>query len=776
MTKKLSTHFLANSFQKLLPSFFQNFLAQLTNFSELPSSSQNQLIDSLYRLIHEANQNYYKKAEPFLSDHLYDQFYQQLFALEKKYPQLKQINSPTSKIGNDLNESIKKITHQYPMISLANAYNLEDLKRFEIQNQKVTTSKFTYISELKIDGVAISATYDKGKLIQAATRGNGIVGDDITQNIQNLQCFPKNVLEQKKFEIRGELYMTIAHFKELYQKVLNKQKKKLVNPRNTVAGSIKLKNQIELKDRKINAFTYFLNHSTLQFENYTEELNWLKSQGFSTNPIRKENPNITSVHQFCLEWETQRKTLPYQIDGIVIKVNSKQHQANIGETNKHPRWAIAYKFITEKKETTLLDIQFQVGRTGKIVPVAYLESVFISGSTISRASLYNADELQRLDLKKGDRVLIEKAGEIIPKVIQVTQTSKNNLAFVFPKNCPVCQSPLSKQQEKQIDFYCISQNCSVQLHRQVEYFVGQNAMNIVGVGTSLIEKLLEKKLISSISDIYRLSLDQLLSLDKVALKSAQNILTEINKSKEASLEYLITGLGIHLIGKHIALTLAQYFKNLDNLEKGFTQIEWGKKFISIPGIGNIFIDKLLSDFQSDDLPKEQILHRLFKTLEIKAKALKDKAKALEELLHSFRSSQNSFYDFEQMLEGLQLIKKLKGIGHHHIQNIVQWFSKPNNQTLIADLKNLGLKMEYISSFKKNTFSNKIFVLTGTLPTLSRKQAQEKIIIHGGKISNSVSLKTDFILYGENAGSKLAQAKKLEVSLLTEVEFLDLLKP
>ncbi len=743
-------------------------LLQLTSFSNLKPAQQTQTLSQTYSLLEKANQTYYQKANPVVDDSTYDLLYRQLVRIEDKYPQYINPNSPTQNIGNDSQSFLKKNQHKFPMLSLSNAFDINDLKKFHIQNKKyVLDGPLEYVCELKIDGVAISATYDQGVLKQATTRGNGLIGDDITQNIRAMQCLPEYISEKTEIEVRGELYMTLENFQTLYQKLL-KEKKTIMNPRNIVAGSIKLKKSTAVAKRKIHCFLYFVQGKSISFNTYVEELQWLKEKKFSVNPKRKICSNIQETHNFCLEWQNKKKDLPYQIDGVVTKVNSKQNQNSIGFTSKHPRWAIAYKFITEKQITKLLNVVFQVGRTGKIVPVAHLVPILISGSTVSRASLHNSDEIRRLSIKIGDFVIVEKAGEIIPKIKQVKSSTESSKNIAIPVHCPICKTPLTKQEE-QVDLYCPSLQCPAQIQRAIEYFSSLEAMNIQGLGHSIIQKLIEKKLINSIVDIYKLTLDQLLTIDKIAEKGGHKLLNNIENSKKQSLEKLLTGFGIPLIGKTIGLDLSRYFNQMDLLIIGIKNMNLALNTISIQSISSTNIDELLGIFailieKSDPSTLNLSIQRLL--------ILKFKPEWQEKLTVYLKDEiqRKKFYF------GLKDFKALKGIGKKKINSLFRWFTLNSNQLLLEQLKLNNLNLSYVksnSSYNKQ-IENKTFVLTGTLTTLSRNEAKEKIQTMGGHVLSSLNQTTDFLIAGKKAGSKLNKAKVFGTKVLDEHNLLQLL--
>ncbi len=665
-------------------------------FCSMNNSVESKII-RLKKIITEANNNYYSLGSSGMSDQQYDLWYKELEALEKDYPQYLTPDSPTLRVGSDLNPAFKKRQHESPMLSISNTYNEEDLKDFHRQVTDVIDEKeLEYVVELKIDGAALSLVYEDGALLYAATRGDGSKGDDITSNVKTIADIPLKLtgpLSKGRVEIRGEVYMTRENFQKLYEYTLETEGKQLQNPRNTAAGSLKLKDPKIAARRRLNFFAYsLLNQDEESY--YWEHLELLKKSGFQVNPHRTKTKDVNGVLSFCSKWETERGQLPYDIDGMVIKVNKVLHQSRLGYTAKSPKWVISYKFKAEAAESQLLDVSYQVGRTGIITPVANLKPVSLGGTVVKRATLHNFDEINRLGLQHKDYVYIEKGGEIIPKVVSVILDKRpsDSKAIEVPKHCPECSSPLEKIEEE-VALRCMNSDCPAQLQRSIEYFVSRQAMNIENLGPSLIEQLLREKLISSVCDLYNLTVEQLSSLERMAEKSARNVIDALKASKAQSLENLIMALGIPYIGKTAAKTLAKAFKNLDAL-------------------------------------------------------------------------------LEANLEQLVAVNE---IGEKMAESLLAYFSNSKNQKLVEDLRKAGLNFKYISTTKEvEAVSGKTFVLTGTLPNLSRDEARKKIENAGGKVSGSVSKKTNFVVAGEAAGSKLEKAQKLGVAILSEEQLVGLL--
>lgn len=645
----------------------------------------------LSSFLKKANDSYYKESFSLISDAEFDEKLQELESLEKKHPELKTKESLTEVIGDDLKNDFPKLKHQSPMLSISNAFNGEDVEAFvrSVQNQSEETVE--WVCERKIDGVSLSLIYVDAELKTAVTRGNGIEGDVVTLNAKTILDIPHKLKEKIPgiLEVRGEVYMEKQAFLDFNEKMQLESKKTFQNPRNTVSGSLKLKDPIETQKRPLRFFAYSIVSETPS-RTHSENLELLKSIGFTPNDywLCKSLQEIMDIiHQV----DAQRNALDYDIDGMVIKVNDLSFQNELGHTSKSPRWVIAYKFKAEQGITRVLSVEYQVGRTGALTPVANLEPVRLAGTTVKRATLHNFNEIQRLDLHILDYVYVEKSGEIIPKILRVAMDKRETLVqrIERPTLCPICNSTL---EQEEIIIRCENLHCPAMKQSLLEHFVSREAMNIESLGPSLIAQLLNTNTISKISDLYRLSAQDLLALERMADKSVNNILSAIEKSKENSLEHFLHALGIRFVGRSTALNLAKYFKNIQSLMKASEE-----ELKLVPDVGDK-IAKSLFDFFQDQ-------------------------KEMEEL--------------KFLLE-------------------------------------LGLPSQFKGEIK-TLFLGETVVITGTLPTLDRKQARQILEENGAKVSSSVSKKTSWILSGDEAGSKLSKALELGLPIHDEEWLLERLK-
>lgn len=670
------------------------------------STSVIERIRFLRAEIERHNKLYYETAFPEISDREFDALLEELSKLEEAHPDLITADSPTQKVGETtMPDLFQEIRHEVPMMSISNTYNPGELRDFDGRVRRLLdiTGDVEYVVELKIDGVAVSLRYEDGKLVYGLTRGNGEFGEAITQNLKEIKDIPKTL--PKKFspaggllEVRGEVYMQTADFEQLNE--LLPEEERFANPRNLTAGSLKQKDSSVTASRPLRMFAYALGATNLEVpETHSEFLGWLKEAGFVVNDQYRIAKNIDEVLEIVTEWEERRKALPYPTDGLVVKVNRRRYWEIMGTTSKSPRYMTAYKFSAEQAITVLEDISCQVGRLGTITPVAHLAPVFLAGSTISRATLHNADELERLGVMIGDRVVIEKAGDIIPKVVRVQESLRtgDEKPYVFPTTCPACHDPLARS-ELEVAVRCENISCPAQVHERLVHFAARAAMDIEGLGDVLVRQLRENNLVNSISDLYRLQQEQLAVLERMGAKSAQNVIDELEKSKKRPLHHFLFGLGIPHVGATAAKLLARHFRTVEDL--------------------------------------------------MNAKA-----------------------------EDLQ---QIEGIGGIMAESITEFFANETNRALLGELRELGLEAPN-SLYKEKgaqaegAFAGKTFVFTGTLPTLSRDQAKELAEAAGAKASGSVSKKTDYVVAGEEAGSKLDKALQLGVTVLTEAEFLDLLE-
>ncbi|MFZ4590532.1 MAG: NAD-dependent DNA ligase LigA [Ignavibacteria bacterium] len=654
-------------------------------------------IDSLREKINDADYKYYVLAQPDIEDNVYDGLIKELEELEKEYPLLITPDSPTQRVSGEPTKKFEVILHDVPMLSLANSYNFEDLIEFDNRIKSIINeTEIEYVCELKIDGLAVSLKYENGFFRKGATRGDGTKGDDVTNNLKTIRSIPLKIHKGslKDFEVRGEVYINKEDFLRINEEQETRGEKLFVNPRNTAAGTLKLKNSRVVASRPLNVFVYYLLSKDYKLNSHQENLETLKEMKFPVNNHFKKVKGIEEVKKFCDEIDEVRDSLPYEIDGVVVKVNSIAQQEILGNVAKSPRWAIAYKFKAKEKVTKINSITLQVGRTGTITPVAELEPVFLAGSTISRATLHNFEEIKRKDIREKDYVKIEKGGDVIPKVTEVVldKREKSSVEYPEPDKCPVCSTKLEKPEEE-VYIYCPNYFCPAQIQGRIEHFVHRDAMEIEGLGSSIVAILLEQGLIKDFADIYTLKdkRKEFLAIDRFGEKSVDNILNAIEKSKEKPFEKVLFAIGIKQIGERTAKLIAKHFGSLENLSKA---------------------------------PEEEI---------------------------------DDIYE----------------IGPSIARSVVMFFNDDKSKELVSKLKTAGLKFELDSDEKtklNEKFVGKIFVLTGTLTKFTRNEASDLIEKLGGRTTSSVSKKTDFLLAGEEAGSKLDKAKKLGVTVLSEDDF------
>ncbi len=671
----------------------------------MSSESVEKRIKELRELIRKYDYHYYVLSESLVSDYEYDQLYKELEKLERENPHLITPDSPTQRVGSDLTKEFPPVKHKVPMLSLSNTYNEEELFDFDrrVKENLPAGSKVEYVTELKIDGVSISIIYRDGLFYKAATRGDGFTGEEVTNNVKTIKSVPLKVNERKlnelgltDFEVRGEIFMELEAFKKLNEERERNGEKLFANPRNSAAGTLKLQDPKLVAERPLDIFVYYLLAENVNIETQYENLITLKELGFKVNPHFKLCKNINEVLAYCDEWEAKRDELSYEIDGVVVKVNSIEQQKILGNIAKSPRWAVAYKFKAKQATTKINKIVWQVGRTGALTPVAELEPVFLAGSTISRATLHNIDEIKRKDIRKGDTVIIEKGGDVIPKVVSVVLAERpaDSKEVDVPTECPVCGAKLYRPPDE-VAIYCPNTNCPAQIKGRIKHFVSRGAMDIEGLGEALVDLLVDLGLLKSVDDIYRLKnhYDELVNIEGLGHKSVKNILDAIEKSKSQPLERLLYALGIRYVGAGAAQKLASHFGNLDDLMKA----------------------------EEEELEK--------------------------------------IYDV-----GPQMSKSIRA-----------FFENEDNIKMIERLREAGLNFKASASKPELQILNgKSFVLTGTLESMTREEAKNKIISLGGKVSSSVSRKTDFVVAGENPGSKFTKAKELGVRILSEKEFLEIL--
>ena len=651
-------------------------------------------IKELRGILNKANDAYYQDAKPFISDRDFDASLKELDSLEQQFD-LVNPNSPTLRVGGKISSNFATVHHPVPLLSLDNTYNPQELVNFDERiKKKLGHSNYNYLVELKFDGASIRLRYENGKLVLGATRGNGEQGDNISRNLKTVKDIPLNL--QGNFpaivEVRGEAYMEKEAFSRMNMRREEDGLSVFANPRNSTAGSLKMQDPKAVAQRPIRFFAFDLIFDD-ELDNITQsdKIELLKEYGLPFNEYPKICKNLNEVLDVIEYFDAIRHELPYETDGAVIKVNQTNLRDQLGSTSKFPRWAIAYKFEAEQAQTIINDISLQVGRLGTITPVAELDPVLLAGTTVKRASLHNEEEIHRKDIRIGDTVIVEKAGEIIPQVVSVIipNLKERSSIFVFPEHCPACNAKLVKY-DGEVAWRCINPTCPPQIRIKIEHFASRDALDIEGLGESVVDQLVTEGLISNYADLYDLKIDQIIPLERMAEKSAYNLVNAITKSKEHSFERVLYALGIRFIGKTVAKDLAKAFKSLERL----------------------------------------------------------KSASLDELL------------------------AVNSIGPRIAASVKQFFGNQINNEIVARLFENGLQFETeeveLSSF---LLKDKIVVLTGTLPSLSRNQASELIEKHGGKTSSSVSQKTDIILAGESAGSKLIKAKTLGITIWDETEFL-----
>lgn len=526
-------------------------------------------IDFLQKSLEQLNHQYYALSNPSISDFEYDLLMKELEKLEKDYPEYADPNSPTQRVGNDINQEFQQLEHKYPMLSLGNTYNEDELREFDNRIKKAIDESFEYVCELKYDGTSISLTYENGRLKHAITRGDGSKGDDVTANVKTIRSIPMTLMGNdypSYFEIRGEIFMPHAVFQKLNEEKVLSGEPPFANPRNAASGTLKIQNSALVAKRKLDCYLYYLAGDQLPSTSHFMNLEKARTWGFKIPPYMKRCSTLEEVFEFINYWDVERKNLPFDIDGIVIKVDSLQQQRNLGFTSKTPRWAISYKFQAERAETRLLTVDFQVGRTGAITPVANLEPVLLAGTTVKRASLHNADQIQLLDVRLNDFVFVEKAGEIIPQIVGVNKVKRpeNSLPLDFIKECPECNTPLARN-EGEVAFYCPNENgCPPQITGKIEHFISRGAMNI-NAGEATADLLFRQGLVTRISELYKLTKEQLLTLDRFAGKSAENLIKSIDDSRQVPFHRVLYSLGIRFVGETVAKKLATHFKTIDAL-------------------------------------------------------------------------------------------------------------------------------------------------------------------------------------------------------------------
>ncbi len=657
----------------------------------------DQKIEGLREKVRYHEHLYYVLDHPEISDTEFDKLMQQLQQLEVEHPTLITPDSPTQRVGGKPREGFVKVRHSSPMLSLDNTYNEEELRAWERRVHELTGRKdVDYVCELKLDGMSLSLGYDDGQLVRGITRGDGTVGEDVTLNVRTVRSVPLSIPKEKlkkagipaDFEVRGELLMPLAAFKKMNEERETKGLSLFANPRNATAGTVR---QLESKvtaQRRLDYFAYgLLQNGRTYFDRHSKTLDALNAAGLKVNPNRKLVRSMEQVWDFIRQWEGKRDSLPYEIDGIVVKVDRVALQDELGFTGKAPRWAIAYKYAARAGITKLEDIRVQVGRTGKLTPVAELAPVSIGGTTVRNATLHNLDEIERLGVKIGDWVQVERGGDVIPKVAKVMadkEHPRGHKTFHMPEVCPVCGTKVVRT-EGEVDYRCVNANCPAKLRETILHFASRGVMNIDGMGEALVNQLTERGLVKDVADIYKLTKKVLLSLERFADKSAQNILDEIENSKKLPLERVIYGLGMRFVGERTAQFLAEHFGSMEALE---------------------------------------------------------------------RASQEELQDVNE-------------VGPRIAESIVEFFNLPANRRLVERLRAAGLTLSGQKKERGTKLAGKTFVLTGTLAKYTRDQAKKMIEDAGGKVTGSVSKKTDYVVAGTDAGSKLDKANQLGVKVIDE---------
>lgn len=666
-------------------------------------------IEKLVLSLQEHNHNYYVLSQPTISDYDFDMMLKELEQLEHAFPDLILPDSPTVRVGGSPSKEFKTVKHKHPMLSLSNSYSEEEIKDFDARVRKIVGDDIEYVCELKYDGVAIGLSYVNGLLHQAITRGDGVYGDDVTNNIKTIKSIPLRLRGDypPELEIRGEIFMSLKGFEQLNKERIENGDSPFANPRNSASGSLKMQDPKEVAKRPLDCFFYFLPTHDQLFKTHYESLKYAETLGFKVSRNMAVCKNIEQIFEYINDWNTGRYLLDYDIDGIVIKVNSLQLQKNLGFTAKSPRWAIAYKFKAERAETKLNSISYQVGRTGAVTPVANLEAVQLAGTIVKRASLHNADIMQQLDVRIGDWVYVEKGGEIIPKIVGVNKTKRAfpSEATGFIQLCPECGTPLIRNAGEAAHFCPNEEHCPPQIKGKLEHFISRKAMNIDSLGEGKVEILYDNGMVRNIADFYSLTYENILGLEKVFSnetggtdkklsfqeKTAQNIINGIEASRAVPFYRVLFALGIRHVGETVAKKLSAHYRSIDGLAEATA---------------------------------------------------------------------------EQLIE-------VDEIGEKIAASIIQWFAKTANRQIIEKLKQAGLQMEVteVALPRSDKLQGKSFVVSGVFERHSRDQIKLLIEQNGGRNLGSISKKTDYVLAGENMGpSKLEKAQKFKIPIINETEF------
>lgn len=663
-------------------------------------STPTQRITELRDFLNYHNHCYYVLDAPEITDQEYDRLFRELEELEKDYPDLITPDSPTQRVGAAPLDSFQTVTHTLPMLSLGNAFSEEEVIEFDNRVKRLlgTEGDITYIAEPKLDGLAVELVYEGGAFTIGSTRGDGSIGEDVTQNLRTVKSIPLKLMETKKpvparLEVRGEVFIGIAAFRKLNEQREEDGESRFANPRNAAAGSLRQLDSSITAKRPLDIFCYGLGVvEGRAFASQWELLQALPAWGLKVNPLIKRCDTIGEVIDYYQSIEEKREELSYEIDGVVIKVDSFTLQEELGAVSRSPRWAIAYKFPARQETTIILNIVAQVGRTGAITPVAIMEPVSISGVTVSRATLHNQDEIDRKDVRVGDTVVVQRAGDVIPEVVSVVKEKRTGteVPYNIPLSCPVCGSQVVRL-ENEVASRCVNRSCPAQVKQSIKHFVSKRAMDIDGLGSKLVERLVDEELIRDVADLYALSVDDLMPLERMGEKLATNIVTAIQTSKERTLDRVIFALGIRHVGEHLAAVLAENYPDYHDL---------------------------------------------------------------------MRASEEDLITIDE-------------VGPEVARSIVSFFIEPFNQALIDRLREAGVTMSASREEKGTALGGKTFVFTGSLSLFSRNEAKERVQALGGKVTSSVSKKTDFVVAGEDPGSKYEKARSLGVTILTETEFHDL---
>jgi DNA ligase (NAD+) len=667
------------------------------------SAALEKKIEALREKIRHHEYRYHVADDPEITDAEFDKLMNELKKLEAEHPELITPDSPTQRVGGKPREGFVKVKHSSSMLSLDNAYSEEELRDWERRVHELSgRTDVEYMCELKLDGMSLALHYSGGHLERGITRGDGSVGEDVTSNVRTVRSIPLSIAKEKlkkagipaEFEVRGEMLMPIAAFRRMNEEREKQGLSQFANPRNATAGTVRQLEPSITAQRRMDFFGYLLlKDGRTYFDRQSKAMDALEAAGFKVNPNRKLAKNLEEVWVFIQSWESKRDSLPYEIDGIVVKVDRTARQQELGFTGKAPRWAIAYKYAARGAVTQIENIVPQVGRTGKLTPVAWLKPVPIGGTTVSRATLHNMDEIERLGVKIGDYVEVERGGDVIPKVVKVVDDEahpRGNKEFEMPVKCPVCKGNVVRT-PGEVDHRCVNANCPAKLQGTILHFASRHVMDIDGLGDALVNQLTERGLVKNVADLYRLTKDDLLKLERMGDKSAENVLAEIVASKKLPLERVIYGLGIRFVGERTAQFLAEHFGSLDAVMKA----------------------------------------------------------------------------------GAEELEEVNEVGPRIAESIVEFFADEHNRQLVCDLRKAGLTFTGQKKQKGTKLAGKTFVLTGTLTRHTRDEAKKMIEDAGGRVSGSVSKKTDYVVAGSDAGSKLDKARELGVSVIEEDEMEEL---